>query len=230
MDSTAAADTPSTRPARPLAERLNDRVAALVGSPRFWILFVLIGVGFPMARAMRQQLPPPLPVLGKVPAFMLIDQNSQPFGSPQLEGRVWLANFIFTRCPTICPVFTGKMAKVQHRARNLGESFHLVSFTVDPEHDTAAVLQDYARRNKVSPRMWSFLTGPREDIKKTVVDGLKVHMTKDGPDDDLMSIGHGSHFVLVDAQMQIRGYYDSANEESVNNLLRDAGLLANRGE
>ncbi len=212
-----------------LGRRLEGHLGALVASKWFWLVLILALVGMPILRSVRTELPPPLPVLGKVPAFSLTDQYGKPFGSKDLEGKVWVANFIFTRCPTICPLFTQKMGVVQHRGRNLGEYFHLVSFTVDPEHDTPEKLLSYSKAHRVSPRMWSFLTGSREELKALIVNGLKVHMDK-GDDDDLMSIAHGSHFVLVDTKGQIRGYYALEDEQTLDKLMRDAGLLATRGE
>jgi protein SCO1/2 len=167
--------------------------------------------------------------LGKVPDFVLKDQYGKDFSPKNLEGQIWVANFIFTRCPTICPVFTSKMAQLQHRGRGLGQYFRLVSFTVDPEHDTPSTLLAYAQRHRASPRMWSFVSGPRDELKKVIVDGMKVHMEQGTDPDDLMSIGHGSRFVLVDAKMQVRGYYEFNEPDAVDTLLRDAGLLATRG-
>lgn len=212
-----------------LGTRAHARLATLVAKPFFWILFIVVGLSVPIARTVQIRLPPALPVLAKVPAFHLTDQYGKPFDSDFLRGKIWVANFIFTRCPTICPLFTDKMYKVQHRGRGLGEAFHLVSFSVDPEFDTPQTLLEYAQHHKVSPRLWTFLTGTREQLTDIVANGLKVQMTKEGPDDDLMSIGHGGHFVLVDGKMQVRGYYDSSAPEAVDSILRDAGLLANRG-
>ncbi len=213
-----------------VAARPHSHLAALVGSPVFWVLFISIGVAVPIIRTVRIELPPPLPVLGSVPDFSLTDQYGQSFEPKKLEGQVWVANFIFTRCPTICPLFTSKMGEIQHRGRGLGQYFHLVSFTVDPENDTPEKLLAYAESHRVSPRMWSFVTGPREELKKVIVDGMKIHMQKGTDDDDLMSIGHGSHFVLVDTKRQIRGYYLFNEPGSIDRVLRDAGLLASRGE
>lgn len=216
------------------ARRAHDRLSRLVGSPLFWTLFILLGAGWPIARTLMIELPPPLPVLGKLPDFTFTNQYGAPYGSQQLRGKVWIANFIFTRCPTICPRFTEQMGVLQHRGRNLGDAFHLVTFTVDPEYDTPARLLEYAQHHKVSPRIWTFLTGDPEAIKRTVVDGLKISMGKErkegAEDDDLSSIFHGTHFVLVDANLQIRGYYASDSDEKRDELLRDTGLLANRGE
>src|SRR5262249_15019154 len=214
-----------------LGSRAHERLAALVSRPLFWLLFIVLGLALPIVRTLRVSLPRSLPVLSSVTDFQLTDQNGQPFGTQQLRGRVWVANAIFTRCPTVCPASTQYMAQVQHRGRGLGEYFHLVSFTVDPEHDTPQKLLDYAKQHKVSPRMWSFLTGSRGELTRILNDGLKIYMGKDQTaDDDLMSIGHGSHFVLVDGRMRIRGYYDLTAEGALDALLRDAGLLASRGD
>jgi protein SCO1/2 len=214
----------------PLLSRAGRRIAALVGKPAFWVAFVLIGMALPIARTVAIELPPPLPVLGTLPEFTFKNQYGEDYGTAQLKGRLWVANFIFTRCPTACPRFTKQMFTLQHRGRGLGQAFHLVSFSVDPEYDTPEVLLDFAQQNRVSPRAWTFLTGELGSIKDIVVNGLKVYMENaPGLEDDLNAIMHGTHFVLVDDQMRIRGYYDSNEEDAVDRLLRDAGLLANRG-
>jgi protein SCO1 len=219
--------TPATL-ALPTSARPNLFVR-LVGSPWFWLAFILVSMTVHITRAVLTNLPAPLPVLGVVPDFEFTNQHGERYGSEQLRGKVWVANFIFTRCPTICPMSTTKMAGVQHRSRNLGEGFHLVSFSVDPEHDQPHVLQSFAQKYRASPRMWTFLTGDREKLRQTLVDGLKVHMTQGETPDDLMSIGHSAHFVLIDSQMRIRGYYDTNEAGMLDKIVRDAGLVANRG-
>jgi protein SCO1 len=214
-----------------LPNEIQSWLSRLVARPLFWVFFIGLGLAIPIARSVRLRLPRPLPVLSQVPNFELTDQHGQPFGSKQLEGKVWVANAIFTRCPTICPLSTRRMFQVQHHARGLGPWFHIVSFSVDPENDTPDQLLAYAKQNKVSPRMWSFLTGDPEKLKNTLNQGLKIYMGKQRDStDDLMSIGHGSHFVLIDTKMRIRGYYDPSQDDAVDLLLRDAGLLAGRGE
>ncbi len=209
----------------------QDRVSKLVGRPAFWIVFVVAIAAFPILRmvVIERNMPPPLPVVATIPDFELQDQDGRPFGSNELKGKVWVADFIFTRCPTICPLITQKMQGVQHRLHNLGSAVHLVSFTADPDYDTPERLKAYAERHRVSPRLWSFVTGPPEAVKTTVVSGLKVSMGRDEPGDDVGSIFHGTHIVLVDQQMRIRGYYDPSSNDSMEHLIRDVGLLANRG-
>ncbi len=215
--------------ARRLGAGVQARAFAWTARPLFWVVAIAIFFSWPIVRTLQIRLPPPLPVLSQLPAFTLTDQENQPFGSEQLKGRVWIADFIFTRCPTICPVLTGRMGELQHRTRNLGDAFRLVSFTVDPEFDTPSVLAAYAKSHRVSPRRWSFVTGAPEDVKRAVVDGLKTSMGKEAPDGDLASIFHGTHLVLVDQKLRIRGYYDTDQPGTLDTVLRDAGMLVNRG-
>jgi len=206
---------------------MHDRMSRLVARPLFWALLIAMGVGVPIARTLMVPPPPKLPVLGTLPAFNFTNQYAQPFGSPQLRGKVWIANFIFTRCPTVCPRFSAKMASLQTRLNGLEPTLHLVSFSVDPAFDQPPVLLQYAERYKANPRMWTFLTGDYDALKTTVVEGLKISMGRNPGPDDVMSLFHGTHFVLLDGEGQIRGYYESNDDEAVERLVRDAGLLAN---
>jgi protein SCO1/2 len=152
------------------------------------------------------------PFLLQLPKFQLVDQRGQPFGSASLRGKVWIANFIFTSCPTICPKLTGQMAKLQARLRDLSEPLHFVSFSVDPAHDTPQRLAAYARRYGADESRWVFLTGPLETVEKAVKEGFKIAIERSkiaGKGDDLFDITHGTRFVLVDRGGGIRGYFDS---------------------
>lgn len=195
--------------------------------PWVWIVAVAVVVGAATFGVLRQRRAPELPVLGELPPFSLTSQDAQPFGAEQLRGRVWVANFIFTRCPTICPAFTRKMAALQEEAKGV-DPLHLVSFSVDPEYDTPEVLRAYMEKYGADPRRWTFLTGDPEAIKATVVGGLKTAMGRDenAPADDLNAIFHGTHFVLVDDQLRIRGYYRSEDPAAVDALVRDMKALA----
>ncbi len=173
--------------------------------------------------------PGPLPVLGQVPAFVLTDEAGARFDADaRLRGHTWIANFIFTRCPDICPAFTAKMAMVQERTAGLAASApHLVSFSVDPTHDTPPVLAAYAAQHGARSERWSFLTGAFAEVRTAVEQSLKVHMEQNGTAaSGVPNISHGSHFVLVDAAMRIRGYYDMNDADAVARVVRDAERLA----
>jgi protein SCO1 len=173
----------------------------------------------------------PLERYGSLPPFTFTRQDGQPFGREQLAGRPWVANFIFTRCTTICPVFTQKMARFQKQTEDLGGELALVSFSVDPDYDTPERLTAYATKHAADPARWSFLTGDYTRLKEIIVGGFKMAMGRNEEDpQDLPNIFHGSHFVLVDRGGEIRGYYNSEYDDDVERLLRDARQLVRSGE
>ena len=207
------------------------RLSRVAGTPWLWVAIAAIGLAVPMGTRILRQPPRPLPEYGVLPSFSLVAEDGRGFGTQDLAGHVWLAGFMFTRCPTICPAITATMGRIQHRTRGIHQGFRLVSFSVDPAHDTPARLADYARQHKASPRVWKFLTGPPEAVKGAVVDGLKIAMGDTQPgaggEQDFASVMHGTHFVLVDQQSRIRGYYDSSDADVVDRVLTDAALLVN---
>lgn len=166
-----------------------------------------------------------LPVLATVPAFSLIDHTARPFAPADLRGAPWIANFIFTRCPTICPALTNRMGEVQRRTE--GAPVRLVSFSVDPDHDTPQVLAEYARAHGAGPR-WSFVTGDFAAMRGAIEDGLKVSMGRGqpGPVIDPSQVLHGAHFALVDGEGRIRGYFDVGDDAGLERLVAAARSLA----
>ena len=155
-----------------------------------------------------------------MPAFALTDQNGSPLGSEQLRGRSWVAAFMFTRCPTICPRITRLMRELQVEAKARGVGLRLVSFSVDPDNDTPAVLRAYADRYGADLSSWSFLTGDLGVVQKTAVDGFKMALEK-GSSSTPESILHGSHLVLVDPDLRLRGYYRTEHGDDTKRLLLD---------
>ena len=139
--------------------RKTNVVEKLVRSKIFWVLFLVFGFSYPIYRSLNRTLPPDLPVIAQVPQYELISENGQRFGSKDLAGRVYLANFVFARCPSVCPKMLGDLEKVQKRIRGTGKKVAIVTFTVDPEHDNEKVLFDLARKHHANPYTWTFLTG-----------------------------------------------------------------------
>lgn len=211
---------------RALGAGLQRRVAALVASRAFWIIMLGIIFVVPIGRsiALAQNLPKPPAMKLPLPAFELTDQRGQPFGLENLRGKIWVANFIFTSCPTVCPKLTRRMTEVQSRGKNLGDHFHLVSFTVDPENDTPERLLAFSQSFSINQRRWSFLTGELGAIETTVVGGFKIAMGKEEKETGIFEIFHGERLVLVDDAGAIRGYYE-ASDEDIDRLMRDIGIL-----
>jgi len=130
-----------------------------------------------------------------------------------------VASFIFTRCRSTCPLQTAQMARLQQRLHEEGKQVLLVSISVDPEHDTPQVLQEYAQRWGADPGRWRFLTGPREAIWRLSRDGFRLGVGDD-PGFAEMPIFHSTKVALVDGQGRVRGYYDGISEEGTAELLR----------
>jgi cytochrome oxidase Cu insertion factor (SCO1/SenC/PrrC family) len=114
-----------------------------------------------------------LPVYGSVPDFALTDQTGHPVHKADLEGKVWVANFIFTSCSDECPLMTAEMAQLQSDLAHV-PALRLVSISVDPERDTPAVLSQYADRFNVDPERWFFLTGDKRAIYRLARDGFRI--------------------------------------------------------
>lgn len=208
----------------------------LVASKLFWVLFLVLGFTYPIFRSVTRELPPELPVLVELPQYNLTNEFGRDFGSRELEGRSYIANFIFTSCPTTCPAIMEKSQRIQKRIRGLGTKVALVSFTVDPEFDTPAVLNKYARGLSANPHVWTFLTTEdKEEMRELLVEGFRVPMgdleefeaVVDGYEVSMWDIAHTERMVLVDDQGRVRGYY-STTDDDINRMMIDVGLLVNR--
>ena len=157
---------------------------------------------------------PPLPEFGKVPVFVLKDQNAEAFkSSDKLAGHVWVADFFFTMCPGPCPRMSTQMNEVQTALH--GKDVKLLSISIDPEEDTPEVLTQYAKRYKADPAMWHFVTGPQPQLNYLAKDVFKLGVV-DG------SMEHSTRFVLIDKKSTIRGFYLTSEEGAIPKLIADA--------
>ena len=200
---------------------------ALYRRPVLWVVVLALGLGGLVVYrliAPRESLKVELPVLSTVPAFAFVDQSGAPFTTQSLEGKIWVANFIFTRCPNICPKFTAKMGVLQDRSKAELPALRLVSFTVDPENDTPEVLTSYGEKHHADFTRWGFLRGDRPALEKVIREGMLQPMDR-GDGVDLNSVVHGSYFALVDGQLRVRGVYRFSEPGSVDEVLHDAKLL-----
>ena len=163
-----------------------------------------------------------LPTYGRVAPFELVNRDGRKISASTLRGKIWIADFIYTRCTDTCPLLTHKMFALSHK---LSSPVQIVSFTVDPSHDTPAVLDAYAKRFGVAPGRWYFLTGGEKALAQVFRKSfmLAVAKQKDG------TVAHTTKFALIDAAGNIRGYYDGDSDASLAKLARDAAGLAKRG-
>jgi len=162
-------------------------------------------------------------VLGTVPAFRMTERAGTPLTHDDLRGKVWIADFVFTRCPDVCPLLTSRMRDLQQTLAASAAPVTLVSFSVDPGYDTPEVLRGYAATHHAGPG-WEFVTGPRDDVSSLLKDGFHVAFADDGPPSG--PITHSDRFVLIDADLRIRGYYHGSDADELRRLVADAQRLA----
>jgi len=160
------------------------------------------------------------------PQFTLTDTSGNSYDfAQQTDGYVTLLYFGYTSCPDVCPLLTTRMSGVRTQLAPVRSSVRFVSFSVDPGNDRPDVLKQYVQKHGADQPDWSFLTGPVDEMKQVVIDGFK--QTLEASEDEAgkaAGILHGSHFVLVDRNLDIRGFYPS-DEEGTLRLARDARIL-----
>lgn len=160
-----------------------------------------------------------LPTYSTVPDFTLTEQSGASFdGARELAGKVWIADFIYTTCPGPCPRMSSQMHQVEDALQGVND-VRLVSFTIDPEHDTPAVLAAYAGHFEARAGTWFFLTGSRATLNHLCRDVFMLGNV-DG------SLEHSTRFVLVDRASRVRGYYETTEADAIARVIADAKRLA----
>lgn len=164
-------------------------------------------------------MPLPLERLWEVPAFTFTDPDGRTVTRDDLKGRPWVAAFVFTNCNQACPMMAGKLRHVQDETK--GTDLRLVSFSLDPARDTPEVLKKYGQNLGADTTRWTFLRGTQAEAFATAK-AMKVAVDFN----DKGEIIHGDHFLLVDADGWVRGFYRSKDEGAVQKLAADAVKLA----
>lgn len=182
-------------------------------SRRFWLIICLAVAGCTLHSS--------LPELGRVPPFLLTAEDGSSVTRDSLSGKVWVVDFIFTTCHGPCPRLSAQMHRLQQRLMVNGrppDDVRLISITVDPAHDTPAVLADYARNFQADPRVWHFLTGPDGAIGALSADTFHVNVSSN-------LLEHSTKMILVDRKARIRGYYESLDASTLDRLVEDIAPL-----
>ena len=154
--------------------------------------------------------------------FQLVNQDSSLVTRETLRGKIYVADFFFTSCRTICPVMKTQMLRVYKAIQDDPEVI-LVSHTIDPEYDTVGLLHDYAERLGVKSNKWHFLTGVKDSIYYLAQ--TSYFATAMEAEDEPDGFIHSGAFLLIDKKGRIRGKYDGTKEEEVNKLLKDIEVL-----
>ena len=166
----------------------------------------------------------------QVGAFALINQEGRPVSWDSLKGKIIIADFFFTHCPTICPGLTRNMKRLAESINNgkrvgdkTNKQVHFLSFSIDPERDSVERLKYWADRFQVNPEQWWLLTGSKKEIYNLAIDEMKIGIV-DGKGIDTDFI-HTDHFVLIDSNRYVRGYYHGLDSASLARLSEDLVLL-----
>jgi protein SCO1 len=163
-----------------------------------------------------------------VPPFRFTDQDGKPFGLDDLKGKVWIGNFMFSRCSATCPgqaVRMGEVARALANTPEVARNVRLISFSVDSKNDTPEVLKAYAESQGAPAEMWRFLGGPGEEVAKLSRDGFQLGAAVAGETGE--GFAHSDRFVLVDAEGMLRGYFRPTTEPGdMDRLLAEVRRLA----
>jgi len=162
----------------------------------------------------------------RIGQFEFLNQNRELITLDDVKGKVFVAEYFFTTCLTICPIMNEEMKRIQERFKG-NENVKLLSFTVDPEIDTVEQMKSYAVEHNAVDGQWHFLTGEKEDLYSLARNSFFV--LKPAEARNLGDAGsdfiHTNNFVLVDQELQIRGYYDGTSTEEVDQLMEDILIL-----
>jgi protein SCO1/2 len=158
-----------------------------------------------------------------IPPFSFINQNGKTITEKNYEGKIYVADYFFTTCKSICPKMATELQRVQDKFAYTNGLVQILSHTVNPENDSVPVLKAYSEMVHADNTMWNFVTGDKKELYDIARNGYLVNaMEGDGGPDDFI---HSELFVLVDKEKHIRGIYDGTNIKEVNELLDDLKVL-----
>ncbi|MGL6022327.1 MAG: SCO family protein [Chitinophagaceae bacterium] len=210
-------------------------------SKNFFLIMVILVVGFLITCIYLWETWGSLPYYGKVkneqgqknyymlPDFSFINQDSQIISSDWVKNKIWVTNYFFTTCGTICPAMTNNMGILvqDHIQKNKYNDVKIISFSVDPETDSTAQLKFYGKIHNINPEYWQLATGNKKELYSFAREGLKLIATQmpKAQQGDANDFIHSEKFVLIDKDMHIRGYYDGTKPNEVKQLLIDIDKL-----
>lgn len=157
----------------------------------------------------------------KIADFSLTNQNGEPITQKDYKDKIYVADFFFTTCQTICPIMTDHMVKIQDKIKNNPEVL-LLSHTVTPEIDTVAQLKKYALEKGVIDSKWNLVTGDKKEIYDLA---RKSYLAAKDTPYNKYDLIHTENFVLVDKKRRIRGFYDGTDSEAIDQLMKDIKIL-----
>ncbi len=157
-----------------------------------------------------------------VGGFSLLDADSNSVNQSITEGKIYVADFFFSTCKTICPKMSNQLMRVQHKFAD-ADDVVILSFTVDPDNDTPSRLRAYANKHKAQKGKWYFLTGEKDSIYNLARNSYFLNAMEDASSGE--GFLHSEQFLLIDKEKHIRGIYDGTNHFEVKKLMEDIAVL-----
>lgn len=159
----------------------------------------------------------------KVPDFTFTNQNEEAVSLEDYKGKIWVADFVFTSCSTVCPPMTSNMAKLKEKVEKEKLDVEFVSFSVDPDVDTPEKLKEYGMKISKDLSNWTFLTGySQQDIEAIAKDGFKILVEKEA---DNNQVSHGTYFYLIDQEGKIVRYYHGEKDVPYDEIIDHIKIL-----
>ena len=158
-----------------------------------------------------------------IPAFSYINQDSTLVTSKSMKGKVWVADFFFSTCPTICPTMTTQMKRLQAMTKDLEDDLEFISFSINPRHDQPSILRRYIKHHGIEANNWQFLTGDEKATHELGVKSFLVHVASDEEAEG--GYAHSPAFTLVDKEGIVRGVYIGTDTKDVDRLEKDLRKL-----
>ena len=155
-------------------------------------------------------------VTATIPSFSFIDQNGRTVDTNTIKGKIYVVDFFFTHCPSICPKMKAELHKVYEKYK--GNGIIILSHSIDPDRDSVAVLKRYADKLNIENDQWLFLTGNKDSIY-SIADHYLAYAKedKDAPGGFI----HDGNLILIDSHRRIRGYYDGTSDDGTQKLMND---------
>lgn len=197
-----------------------------------WVIAFLAGVATLTALRLTGRLrhvPDPPEVMYALPDYALVDHRGEAFTPATMEGKAWIAGFVFTSCPSSCPAVTTAMADLRERLDRYSVDVEMVTFTVDPAHDTPAVLAEYFEAQGVDSEQWRFVTGDPQSVLRLVRHGFKLGVGDREADEQgaAYDIAHSTKLALIDGDGGVRGFYSITDEHGTDEIFeRSQHVLA----
>ncbi len=157
-----------------------------------------------------------------IPPFSFVNQDSMVVTNATVKGKIYVADFFFITCPTICPIMKKEMLRVFEKYKGNPDVMFL-SHTIDPDHDTIALLKDFSMRLGSDGKQWMFLTGQKEKIYEMAEQGYYATALPDSTEPG--GFVHSGGFILVDKQQHVRGIYDGTQAKDVGRLIDEMAIL-----